>query len=390
MSAVTWVIKASKFCNLRCRYCYEWEELGHRARISFEQWHKLLQAARRYAERQRRRLAEPVQTRIIWHGGEPILLPLPYFKAVHALECEVFGPEAVARGEIVNFIQTNLSLLPEDKLDFLAQANFGLWFSLDWVPGIRLDRPGEETEKATANNLRRVLERGLKAFGVTVLAGHTRAYLREIHDNYEALSTDFRVLPLFDAPNVTPASPFFISNEDVISSLTDLFVHWFERGRRVRVFPLEDHLTTALFRVTGLKRLVYARSQFGENVFVVNTDGTLYAQGERYIGGYALGNLFEQSIDEIVESSAYTASLRRNGELLARHCEQCPMSGACDGLPVQTHPNRWPEGPCPVASHVCAFIEDYLREEGADGTMIGELNPLSRQAGTEEVAAIDL
>jgi uncharacterized protein len=80
MSAVTWIIKASKFCNLRCRYCYEWHELAQRKRISPEQWRKILQAARRYAELQRERFAEPASTRIVWHGGEPILLPMSYLK----------------------------------------------------------------------------------------------------------------------------------------------------------------------------------------------------------------------------------------------------------------------------------------------------------------------
>jgi uncharacterized protein len=29
-----WIIKISKFCNLRCDYCYEMPELGNRARMS--------------------------------------------------------------------------------------------------------------------------------------------------------------------------------------------------------------------------------------------------------------------------------------------------------------------------------------------------------------------
>ena len=142
--------------------------------------------------------------------------------------------------------------------------------------------------------------------------------------------------------------------------------------------------------MTGLQRLPHARREFGEHVLVVNTDGTLYAHSERYVSGSALGNLFDQSIDEIIESSSYAASLSRNGLLLARHCEQCRMFGACDGLPVQTHPHRWPEGPCPVASRVCSFIEEYLREEGADEAMVGELNPLGWPARAHSAAALEL
>ena len=42
---INWVVKASKLCNLRCRYCYEWNELAKPDRISLAQWEKLLLAA---------------------------------------------------------------------------------------------------------------------------------------------------------------------------------------------------------------------------------------------------------------------------------------------------------------------------------------------------------
>ena len=30
LKMVNWVVKVSKLCNLRCRYCYEWNELHRR------------------------------------------------------------------------------------------------------------------------------------------------------------------------------------------------------------------------------------------------------------------------------------------------------------------------------------------------------------------------
>lgn len=390
MRAVTWVVKASKFCNLRCTYCYEWDELAQRKRISPEQWRRVLMAARRYGELASERSGEPVQSRIVWHGGEPLLLPLAYIESVVDLEREVFGKQAIESGAVRNFIQTNLTTLPNDKLELLAQAGFELWFSFDWIHGVRLDRRGKESEAIVAQNLRRALERGLRPFGVTVLAGHTRDYLCEIHDQYATLGLDFRVLPLFDAPNVSADFPFNISEAEVVNSLCDLFVHWYERGRRIRVVPLEDYLATALLHVAGLERPRHVRRESGEHVFVVNTDGTLYAHGERYVQGGALGNLFRQEIGDIVGSRAYAASLDRNDALLARHCAHCRYSGACDGDPVQTHPHRWPAGPCPIASRVCSFIEDYIRAEGFAESAFDEVNPLRAPARPEIVAAIDL
>jgi uncharacterized protein len=48
----TWVVKLSKLCNMRCSYCYEWNELGNPARMSPELWRQVLQAAVDYHARQ--------------------------------------------------------------------------------------------------------------------------------------------------------------------------------------------------------------------------------------------------------------------------------------------------------------------------------------------------
>ena len=48
---VHWIVKASKLCNLRCLYCYEWNELGNRARLSLEGWERLLVMIREYHQK---------------------------------------------------------------------------------------------------------------------------------------------------------------------------------------------------------------------------------------------------------------------------------------------------------------------------------------------------
>ena len=62
MFQTTWVIKASKLCNLRCRYCYEWDELGDPARLSLSDWAKIFRAIRRLRQRQAQRLGVELQT----------------------------------------------------------------------------------------------------------------------------------------------------------------------------------------------------------------------------------------------------------------------------------------------------------------------------------------
>src|SRR5207248_986987 len=45
-----WEIKVSKLCNLRCKYCYEFDELGDPRRISIDGWRCILKSVRWYQE----------------------------------------------------------------------------------------------------------------------------------------------------------------------------------------------------------------------------------------------------------------------------------------------------------------------------------------------------
>src|SRR5205814_1318176 len=79
-----WIVKASKLCNLRCRYCYEWNDLHRGDRIQLPQWWRLLEAVRDYHLLLRESFGSErgVRSNIIWHGGEPLVLPPAYFEQV--------------------------------------------------------------------------------------------------------------------------------------------------------------------------------------------------------------------------------------------------------------------------------------------------------------------
>jgi hypothetical protein len=60
-------------------------------RISVEQWRLILAAIRDYHVLLAGRLGRPVETRLIWHGGEPLLLPAGHLDEVMALQHDVLA-----------------------------------------------------------------------------------------------------------------------------------------------------------------------------------------------------------------------------------------------------------------------------------------------------------
>ncbi len=366
MWAVSWSVKISKLCNLRCRYCYEWNELANPARISFSDWAKILVAARRYHALQMEHFVEPGRTILYWHGGEPLLLPADYFEAVVRLEREIWGGEPLARREFTNFLQTNLYSLTEEKLNLLDREKFEIGVSLDVVPGQRLTLDGRETERRVVINMGRLRDRGISFSGAVVLAQHTRNRLREIYDFYQDFGIRFTIFPLCASPLNTPSADFSIGDAEIVEALKDLFVHWIDSDFKIEVQPLRKYLDTALLHLMGLEREPYDRAESGERLLLVDTDGTLYTIVDRYAPGASLGNIFAQSLDEILESLPYSSSIERDKQRCWRHCGGCEYRGACDTYPLFSEPYRSGSSHCRVAFELITFIEHFLRKEGFD------------------------
>jgi len=372
---VNWVVKVSKLCNLRCRYCYEWEELGSRSRMSFELWAQLLQSVREYHERQMMRLGRKLETRIIWHGGEPTLLPLNYFERVLALQREILGSALVEGGQIKNTMQTNLYSIPAEKIDFFAQHGIQFGVSLDVIGGVRLDARSAETEDRVVANMDRLRERGIRFGAITVLAGHTHRNIVAIYNFYETLGMSFRVLPLFDAPLNTPDASFALTAKQTIKALCRLFRHWIRRTNRVVVRPLDEYTYAVYLKMIGRAQPRYNR-RVSEWALLVNTDGAVYQVMDAYDTTLAHGNLHAELFQTMIESPLYETSLQRDEALFQRHCAPCQFRGACTSLPLyESKRNDIPAGRCSIAHDVMAYIESYFRENNVTPAQI--LNFLS-------------
>ena len=102
MNEIVFVIKVSKFCNLRCAYCYEHRELHVRDRMSFETLQRLFAGVDAFGD-YLTALGIPPKFSFVWHGGEPLLLPPEYYRAMTALQAE-----HIRKYPYRNSVQTNL------------------------------------------------------------------------------------------------------------------------------------------------------------------------------------------------------------------------------------------------------------------------------------------
>lgn len=353
-AATVWQVKASTLCNLRCRYCYEWDRLADARRLPMALWRRAFEAMRDY--RAHRQTAHGLATRIqiTWHGGEPLALPAGYVRDVLALQAEVLGP---ADGHmLVNLVQTNLFRLNE-TLRIMLDAGFALNVSWDGAEGVRLDGAGRDSNADVLANIRALSGQGHE-MGISVVLGrHNAEHLSGIHDQVAALGVDWlRINPMFAPPKTAPAEGLALSIDEIQAALRNLIDHRAVTGSTLEVAPLDRAARTVRRWQAGRQAMLHDRSGFGETRLVVHPDGKLAIQPGPTLPDRLIGDLATHSMAEILTSPAYLSTLAEDRAKRARHCGTCAWQQACTGLPLIETPLDNHTGPCAIEPGLCAAL----------------------------------
>jgi uncharacterized protein len=358
-----WVIKVSKFCNLRCDYCYEFPELGNRARMSQED------ASAMFANMAAFYAHQPeTQVQCVWHGGEPLLQEPGYFHMLLAEQKRWLGGL-----DVRNVVQTNLTVLDESRIALLRDRFDGVGVSVDLFGNHRLNLAGRPSQDRVLANLDRLQEAKVRFGCITVLTRRTIPHLESIFRFYERANLSFRVLPLFRGATNDQNAGFQVGAREVLDALCRLFDLWLASPTHISVAPLSDLLAQLVRRRAGDEPDYYDRRHW-EEVVVVNTNGDLYADADAYLPGRSWGNIFKTPLTELLGGAEWERSVRDAELRMAAVCTSCEYFGACTGYAVAEDSRDYDDcvdsggrRRCIVERGVCAHIERRLDEAGADG-----------------------
>ncbi|MFA7620779.1 MAG: radical SAM protein, partial [Aminobacteriaceae bacterium] len=110
-------------CNLQCEYCYYTEKTKLLAQTQRLMSDDALEA---YVGENLRIHGRDAVVEFAWHGGEPLLAGIGFFRKAMDLERK-YGKGR----KIVNTLQTNATLLNDEWCEFFAAHDFLLGVSLD-------------------------------------------------------------------------------------------------------------------------------------------------------------------------------------------------------------------------------------------------------------------
>ena len=331
---------AGAHCNLACKYCYYLEknnlyQNSNRHLMSDEM---LEQFTREYIEAQ-----TMPQVLFTWHGGEPLMRSIDFYKKALALQ------KKYAHGkQIDNVIQTNGTLLTDEWCEFFAQNH--------WLVGISIDGPQEyhdhyRVTPAGKPSWEKVMqgisllkkhrvEWNAMAVVNTYNAEHPLEFYHFFRDNgcqylqftpiVERLTehedgrtlaslADNREIPLADA-SVTP--------EQWGNFLCTIFDDWVRHDVGKMFVEIFD---CTLANWMGVLPGICAYSKECGHAGVMEHNGDVYSCDHFVFPEYKLGNIREQSLIDMLYGEKQQAFSRLKHTSLPRQCKECDMEFACHG-----------------------------------------------------------
>ena len=76
------VLKLSKLCNLRCEYCYEYEELAMKDQIPLDRFDVFIRGLAGFHQEFYRDRESKTPLTFVFHGGEPFLNKPDYLRSI--------------------------------------------------------------------------------------------------------------------------------------------------------------------------------------------------------------------------------------------------------------------------------------------------------------------
>jgi uncharacterized protein len=324
------VMKISKLCDLRCTYCYEYEELGQRARMSLDDLAFFFKGvAEHYIEQGWRS-----KLHFVLHGGEPTLLPLEYFRGFVALQRQYLTTKGIPYDTSV---QTNLTRTSDALVDLLEKLDIGLGVSLDVFGSQRVNSVGVNSQKRVLENLQTLFDSGaverLSVGAIAVLHGLNVDSAVNTFYFFNDLGLSYRILPIFSLTDPVPRMRHLtLSADQVVGAMQKVALAQARCDSRIEIYPLREFLIAAVQCLSGRRGDPYDPAIM-EWALIVNTNGDAYNHSEAYASDGLLGNIFRHSLREILSSEGRKRTLRLRAER-ALTCERCRYGQCCNRIPI--------------------------------------------------------
>lgn len=331
---------AGAHCNLACKYCYylEKNKLYPTAQRHLMSDEMLEQFTREYIEAQ-----TMSQVLFTWHGGEPLLRSIDFYRKALSLQQKYAGGR-----RIDNVIQTNGTLLTDEWCEFFAQNHWLVGISIDGPQPdhdhYRLTAAGKPSWKKVMQGIKLLKKHGVEWNAMAVVnaynANHPMEFYRFFKENgcqflqftpiVERLTRheDGRTLASLADKDEISLSEASVTPEQWGYFLSAIFDEWVRKDVGKIFVEIFD---CTLANWMGISPGICAYSKECGHAGVMEHNGDVYSCDHFVFPEYKLGNIRDHSLIDMLYGEQQQEFSRLKHSSLPRQCKECDMEFACHG-----------------------------------------------------------
>jgi uncharacterized protein len=364
-------------CNLECHYCY------------------YLKRENLYPKGESFRMPDDILEEYIiqhidaspgsvvnfsWHGGEPTILGLDYFRKIVALQRKHQPPNR----RIVNGIQTNGTLLDEDWCRFLAAEGFVVGLSLDGPQEMhdryRVTKGQDPTYKQAMRAHRLLQQHRIPCDILCVVHAQNVQHPTQVYRFFKQIKAQhMEFLPLVEPQpdEEGGVSHRTVQAEALGNFLCTIFDEWMCQDiERVKVQIFEEVART----VFGQEHALCIFRKTCGDVPVIEHNGDFFSCDHFVDTEHRLGNIRETPLVDLIESPAQRAFGQAKLDTLPRYCRACEVRDMCHGGCPKDRVLHTPDGEAGL-NYLCAGLKRFFTH---CQPFVAELSALWRRQSREQ------
>ncbi len=313
-------------CNLECGYCYylkTGQQYTHPH--AFKMSDALLETyVRQYIE------ASPGPTvPFVWHGGEPTLAGLDFYRRAVDLQKRYLP----AGWSCWNNLQTNGTLLDDEWCSFLANAHFDIGLSIDgtnWVHNTyRKDKRGRGSYDLAVAAARRLQAHGIQPDLLCTVTSDSVKDPVAVYRALRDLNTGWiQFIPIVRREldgNVTPDS---VPSDGYGRFLSAVFDDWVQHD--LGKLNVQQFAEMLLVWSGGKASACWMAPTCGR-VLILEHDGSVYSCDHFVTPEHRIGDLETSLLAELVDSPVQRRFGENKSATLPAQCRTCRWLTVCNG-----------------------------------------------------------
>lgn len=331
---------AGAHCNLACKYCYylEKNKLYPTAQRHLMSDEMLEQFTREYIEAQTMN-----QVLFTWHGGEPLLRSIDFYRKALSLQQKYAGGRCID-----NVIQTNGTLLTDEWCEFFAQNHWLVGISIDgpqpYHDHYRLTAAGKPSWKKVMQGIKLLKKHGVEWNAMAVVnaynVNHPLEFYRFFKENgcqflqftpiveRQTRHEDGRTLASLADKDEISLSEASVAPEQWGYFLCAIFDEWVRKDVGKIFVEIFD---CTLANWMGISPGICAYSKECGHAGVMEHNGDVYSCDHFVFPEYKLGNIRDYSLIDMLYGEQQQEFSRLKHSSLPRQCKECDMEFACHG-----------------------------------------------------------